>query len=68
MLNKQIVLPLAGVSMIALIAGCAGSRPASLDRARSSLLQAQQDPIVARYAPGQLSDARATMTPRPSPG
>ncbi len=62
MLNKQIVLPLAGVSMIALIAGCAGARPVSLDRARSSLLQAQQDPIVARYAPGQLSDARSTMT------
>jgi OOP family OmpA-OmpF porin len=62
MLNKQIVFPLAGVSMLALVAGCAGARPASLDRARSSLMQAQQDPIVVRYAPGQLSDARATMT------
>lgn len=62
MINKQIVLSLTSVSMVALVVGCAGARPASLDRARSSLLQAQQDPIVARYAPGQLSDAQATMT------
>jgi len=62
MFNKQIVFSLAGVSMIALVASCAGSRPASLDRAQSSLRQAQQDPLVARYAPGQLSDAQSTMT------
>jgi outer membrane protein OmpA-like peptidoglycan-associated protein len=61
MFNKQIVLSLAGVSMITLVASCAGSRPTSLDRAHSSLRQAQQDPLVVQYAPGQLSDAQATM-------
>lgn len=62
MLTKQVVFPLVGVSLIALFTGCAGSRPTSLDRARSSLLQAQQDPQVARYAPAQLSEAQATLT------
>lgn len=62
MFKKQIVISFAGVTMIALIAGCSGARPTSLDRAQSSLRQAQQDPVVARYAPGQLSDAQATMT------
>lgn len=62
MLNKHIAFSLTGVSMIALVAGCSGSRPTSLDRAQSSLRQAQQDPGVGRYAAGQLSDAQATMT------
>ena len=50
------------MSLAALVAGCAGARPASIDRARSSLTQAQQDPAVIRYAPAQLSEAQATMT------
>lgn len=62
MINKQIVYFFTGVSLTALVAGCAGARPASLDRARSSLTQAQQDPAVVRYAPAQLSEAQATMT------
>lgn len=62
MLNKQIVSPLIGVSMIALVAGCAGTRPSSLDRAQASLTQARQDPLVVRYAPVQLSEAQAAMS------
>jgi len=62
MINKQIVYFFTGVSLAALVAGCAGARPASIDRARSSLTQAQQDPAVVRYAPAQLSEAQATMT------
>jgi OOP family OmpA-OmpF porin len=62
MSNKQIVFLFTGVSLAALVAGCAGARPASLDRARSSLTQAQQDPAVVRYAPAQLSEAQAAMT------
>lgn len=62
MINKQIVYSLVGISLIALAGGCSGARPTSLDRAQSSLRQAQQDPVVVRYAPGQLSDAQATMT------
>jgi len=62
MINKQIVYLFTGVSLTTLVAGCAGTRPASLDRARSSLTQAQQDPAVVRYAPAQLTEAQATMT------
>jgi OOP family OmpA-OmpF porin len=62
MLKKQIAISIASVSIAAVGAGCAGQRPASLDRAQSSLTQAQQDPAVAQYAPAQLSEARATLT------
>ena len=62
MINKQIVLLFSGVSLITLVVSCAGTRPASLDRARSSLTQAQQDPAVVRYAPAQLSEAQQMMT------
>jgi OOP family OmpA-OmpF porin len=62
MFTKQMVSSLAGVSLAALVAGCSGQRPASLDRAQSSLRQAQQDPAVVRYAPVQLSEAQATLT------
>ncbi len=62
MINKQIVHSFVGMGIVALVAGCAGSRPTSLDRAQSSLRQAQQDPMVTQYAPGQLSDAQQTMT------
>ena len=62
MIYKQIVFLFTGVSLTALVAGCAGTRPASLDRARSSLTQAQQDPAVVRYAPAQLSEAQQIMT------
>jgi len=62
MVNKQIVYFFTSMSLAALVTGCAGARPASLDRARSSLTQAQQDPAVVRYAPAQLSEAQATMT------
>src|SRR5688572_7619380 len=62
MINKQIVFLFVGVSLTTLVTGCAGTRPASLDRARSSLMQAQQDPAVVRYAPAQLSEAQQMMT------
>jgi len=62
MFNKQIVLSITSISIAVLAVGCAGQRPASLDRARSSLMQAQQDPLVVRYAPAQLNEAQATMT------
>jgi outer membrane protein OmpA-like peptidoglycan-associated protein len=62
MINKQIVFLFASVSLTTFVAGCAGTRPASLDRARSSLTQAQQDPAVVRYAPAQLSEAQQMMT------
>lgn len=62
MLNKHIVLSITSISIVALVAGCAGQRPASLDRASSSLMQAQQDPLVPQYASAQLSEAQATMT------
>jgi len=62
MLKKQIVISIASVSIAAVGAGCAGQRPASLDRAQSSLTQAQQNPAVAQYASAQLSEAQATLT------
>jgi OmpA-OmpF porin, OOP family len=62
MLKKQIVISIASLSVAAVGAGCAGQRPASLDRAQSSLTQAQQNPTVAQYAPAQLSEAQATLT------
>src|SRR5215208_6469355 len=62
MLKKQIVISIASVSIASGGAGCAGQRPVSLDRAQSSLTQAQQDPAVAQYAPAQLSEAQATLT------
>src|SRR5215470_10214194 len=62
MINKQIVYFFVAASFTTLVTGCAAQRPASLDRARLSLTQAQQDPLVVRYAPAQLSDAQATMT------
>lgn len=61
-MNKQIVFLLAGMSLTGVVAGCSGARPASLDRARASLTQAQQDPTTARYAQAQLGEAQATMT------
>jgi len=61
MLTKQIVITLTSLSVAAVAAGCAGQRPASLDRAQYSLQQAKQDPAVVRYAPVQLSDAQATL-------
>lgn len=62
MLKKHIVISLASVSLAAVGVGCAGQRPASLDRAQSSLTQAQQNPAVAQYASAQLSEAQATLT------
>jgi len=62
MLKKQIVISLTSISIAAVGAGCAGQRPASLDRAQSSLTQAQQNPAVAQYASAQLSEAQATLT------
>jgi len=62
MLKKQIVISLTSISIAAVGAGCAGQRPASLDRAQSSLAQAQQNPAVAQYASAQLSEAQATLT------
>lgn len=62
MFNKQSVYILTGVGLTVLVAGCAGARPASLDRARSSLAQAQQDPTTARHAPAQLSEAQAALS------
>lgn len=62
MLKKHIVISLASVSIAAVGAGCAGQRPASLQRAQSSLAQARQDPLVIQYAPAQLSEAQATLT------
>jgi len=62
MLKKQIVISITSISIAAVGAGCAGQRPASLDRAQSSLTQAQQTPAVAQYASAQLSEAQATLT------
>jgi hypothetical protein len=62
MLKKQIVISIASVSLAAVGGGCAGQRPASLDRAQSSLTQAQQNPAVAQHASAQLSEAQATLT------
>jgi len=62
MLKKQIVISITSISIAAVGAGCAGQRPASLDRAQSSLTQAQQNPAVAQYASAQLSEAQATLT------
>jgi len=61
-LKKQIVISITSFSIAAVGAGCAGQRPASLDRAQSSLTQAQQNPAVAQYASAQLSEAQATLT------
>jgi len=46
MLKKQIVISIASVSIATVGAGCAGQRPASLDRAQSSHTHAPQDPAV----------------------
>lgn len=62
MFHKRIVLSLTSISIAVLAVGCAAQRPASLDRARSSLMQARQDPLVVRYAPTQLGEAQAAMT------
>jgi len=62
MLKKQIVISITSISIAAIGVGCAGQRPASLDRAQSSLTQAQQNPAVAQYASAQLSEAQATLT------
>jgi len=62
MLKKQIVISIASIAIATVGAGCAGQRPASLDRAQSSLTQAQQNPAVAQYASAQLSEAQATLT------
>jgi len=62
MLSKQMIFSITSISIAAFAGGCAGQRPASLDRAQSSLMQAQQDPLVVRYAPAQLNEAQATMT------
>lgn len=62
MLKKHIVISLASISIAIVGAGCAGQRPASLERAQSSLAQARQDPLVIQYAPAQLSEAQATLT------
>jgi OmpA-OmpF porin, OOP family len=62
MMNKQVVYFSSALSLALFVAGCSGARPASLDRARSSLTQAQQDPLVARYATAQLSEAQTRMT------
>jgi OOP family OmpA-OmpF porin len=61
MFHKHIVFSLTGISIAVLAAGCAAQRPSSLDRASSSLAQAQQDSSVVRYAPSQLSEAQAAM-------
>jgi outer membrane protein OmpA-like peptidoglycan-associated protein len=61
MLLKPFTIALTTVSLATLVAGCAASRPASLDRARASLLQVQQDPVVVQNAPSHLSDAQATL-------
>jgi len=62
MLKKQIVISITSFSIAVVGAGCAGQRPASLERAQSSLTQAQQNPAVAQYASAQLSEAQATLT------
>lgn len=59
---KKISLSLFISGTVALAGGCAATRPTSLDRARTSLLQAQQDPEVVTYAPGQLREAQMMMT------
>src|SRR5262245_22332442 len=61
MLSKASVVLLAIISLTAGVAGCAAQRPASLDRARTSLLAVEQNPIVAQQAPSYLSDAQATL-------
>jgi outer membrane protein OmpA-like peptidoglycan-associated protein len=43
------------------LAGCAVGPNADLQRARASLMQAQQDPQVVTYAPAQLRDAEQTL-------
>jgi OmpA-OmpF porin, OOP family len=62
MLIKSLIVSLSGISLVAVAVGCSGQRPASLERAQSSLRQAQQDPAVVKYAPVQLSEAQATLT------
>lgn len=62
MWSTQIIISLTSISLAALVAGCAGHRPAVLDRAQASVRQAQQDPAVVQYAPVQLSEAQATLT------
>jgi OmpA-OmpF porin, OOP family len=61
MLLKPFAISLTAVSLATLVAGCAASRPASLDRARASLLQVQQNPVVVQNAPSHLSEAQATL-------
>jgi len=58
---KNFGLSLAMASTVALVGGCATARPTSLDRARTSLLQVQQNPEVVTYAPGQLREAQMMM-------
>ena len=62
MFKKQAVLSIISISIVPFAMGCAGQRPDSLDRAQSSLMQAQRDPLVVQYASAQLSEAQATMT------
>jgi OmpA-OmpF porin, OOP family len=61
MLHKPFVVSLTAVSLAAVVGGCAVPRPASLDRARASLLLAQQNPAVVQNAPTYLSDAQDTL-------
>lgn len=61
MSHKPFVVSLTAVSLAAVVGGCAAPRPASLDRARASLLQVQQNPVVVQNAPAYLSDAQDTL-------
>lgn len=61
MLHRPFVVSLTAVSLAAVVGGCAAPRPASLDRARASLLQVQQNPAVVQNAPVYLSDAQDTL-------
>ncbi len=59
---KLLFVFLTPISLAAVVAGCAASRPVSLDRAQTSLQQAQHNPLIVQNAPSYLSDAEETMT------
>jgi outer membrane protein OmpA-like peptidoglycan-associated protein len=61
MLPKLFAVSWTTVSLMVVVAGCAASRPASLDNARASVLQAQQNPLIVQNAPSYLGEAQATL-------
>jgi OOP family OmpA-OmpF porin len=61
MARKSLLVFFTPISLAAIVAGCAASRPPSLDRAQASLSQAKQNPLVIQSAPASLTEAQATM-------